>query len=421
MSIVNKNNLEIIIVSLLPFSLIIGPAVAEIFLLFLAFILIVNKDNLNLYTQKKIINITIIFFLLIFLTNLLNFIVSDYENIISLIKGTFFLRFLILIFLFSLIFQNLKKLEFFFFVVMSIIIFLISDTLVQEFFGKDFFGYEKLNNGRLSGPFKNEYIIGGVLLKFLIIFNLCFNLLYKELTLKKKILWFLINIFCLITILFSKERSSIILGIFYILWMLLFLNFFTKKNKIILFSLSIFFISTVFLVNKTLSKKFNDSFILIKNIVSNEKGSIPGYYAHFYSAIEIYKENKLIGSGIKQYRVECKKFLTKETILKKTIFKNFTEKQKNNFNKNICTTHPHYYLLEILAETGIIVLIFYIFLVFYILTKSFINFFPIIFVIFIPFVPTGSFFNNFNSFFIWIIFSLLLASLPSSNDKKNIN
>ena len=74
------------------------------------------------------------------------------------------------------------------------------------------------------------------------------------------------------------------------------------------------------------------------------------YFAHYDTAIEIFKNNKLNGIGNKNFRFEChdKKY--------------FKENQK--FTHQRCTTHPHQIHFELLSEQGLIG--YFIFILFFI-------------------------------------------------------
>ena len=84
------------------------------------------------------------------------------------------------------------------------------------------------------------------------------------------------------------------------------------------------------------------------------------HMAHFLTAIEIYKNNKLLGSGLKSFRNECKK----------SKYENINSK----FTKNRCSTHPHNIYLEILSETGLLGFIFILLINLYILQYLIFNF-----------------------------------------------
>ena len=58
----------------------------------------------------------------------------------------------------------------------------------------------------------------------------------------------------------------------------------------------------------------------------------------------IRKKNVFFGGGIKTFRINCK-FVDKLTV---------ESLKKKNRHVNICSTHPHNFYLQLLAETGII-------------------------------------------------------------------
>ena len=113
----------------------------------------------------------------------------------------------------------------------------------------------------------------------------------------------------------------------------------------------------------------------------------------YLTSYKIFKDNILIGIGIKNFRFECK------------------NKKYYINNKESCSTHPHNTYVQLLVETGIIgfMFIFGLFLYTFLVSlnhfiKLFINK-PIfsdfevcilssIFLTLWPFVPTGNFFNN---------------------------
>ena len=107
-------------------------------------------------------------------------------------------------------------------------------------------------------------------------------------------------------------------------------------------------------------------------------------------------QSPFFGHGPNNFRNSCKKF---------------------EYNEFSCSTHPHNILLQIISETGIIGLLFYIlaicFLIFILKIKSkdfkiLIRVITVYFLIyFIPFLPSGNFFNNYININFYLILSLL--------------
>ena len=112
----------------------------------------------------------------------------------------------------------------------------------------------------MSGPFKNEYIVGGVILKFyLIYYSLTFE---KLLSFNKKQVFFLILFnFSLFAILLSGERSTIILFLLLLVFNLIYLLLNNIKSLII-FVMSILIFSPLYYSN---SKFMIERFVSIKN------------------------------------------------------------------------------------------------------------------------------------------------------------
>ena len=74
---------------------------------------------------------------------------------------------------------------------------------------------------------------------------------------------------------------------------------------------------------------------------------------HFATAFKMFKDRPLIGQGANMFRKKC-------------------SDEKFFIEKSSCTTHPHNFLFQMLAETGIIGTFFYIF-IFSIITKNIIS------------------------------------------------
>ena len=135
-----------------------------------------------------------------------------------------------------------------------------------------------------------------------------------------------------------------------------------------------------------------------------------GYILHFRTAAQIWKENKVFGSGLKSFKHKC-----------------------TYGPGRTCGSHPHNYTLELLIDTGaigfiIMYLIFafaaFDFYKFYRYTSSAslkllsLPFFIITFVEFFPIKSSGSFFSTSNAS---VIFFMLAVTIGISSLKKNYN
>ena len=412
---------------LFPVSLLIGPMIGEVIMFFLIIFFSIQKIKIN---NKKLLLI----FSLFFISNIISSVLSEYSYLNNnfpspILKSFFHLRFLLFFLITILILQNEKYLKMFKVIIILCLVFLIFDTLIQSVYGKNIFGFEKSDIGRLSGPFKNEYIVGGVILKFyLIYFCISFNNLYK---INKELIFFLfISNLSLLAVLLSGERSSMVL--ISILFIFSFINLIIKNKKsVFVFVLSAFLFLPFYLKN---SNFMIDRF---GNILKDLKSSNPinvdqkndtlsnfisykfnelkityynyGYSAHYYSAYSLFKDNIFFGVGQRNYRIACKNIENKPDTIE--ILKDIDKNKKKKFLDNLCTTHPHQTYFEILSETGLLGLIFFSLIIictFINIVKSKNKYLlgPLV-IIFFPFVPTGSFFNNFNSMFLWTLLGVI--------------
>ena len=153
---------------------------------------------------------------------------------------------------------------------------------------------------------------------------------------------------------------------------------------------------------------FNLSYLKLRyfNQTSNVKNTF--YFNLYESGFEVFKNNKLLGVGNKNYRIET-----------------CNDIQKNN--KYICTTHPHQIYFELLSEHGLIGTLI-ILGIFYKLIFSKIsntirgkNYIKIgsltyLILVFLPIIPSGAFFTD----FVLTLFAINLAIFYATDDKLNI-
>ncbi len=377
-------------VYLIPFAIIIGNlalnSVAVICILVFYTLIFIKKEFVNLYKKY----LYILLFLLSFLV--LNLLLSSNQSLTSVALINFFKNYslFLIIFFCSCEIKNFNK--FFSIILFFTIIFVLLDVLYQHFFLVDIFGYQinSSHGRRLAGPFGEEGVAGTYMSK-LFFLSIIFFINNK---IAKKIIFPLILI-TLIIIILTNERSVSIMFFFTTLIFFIFYKYKLLYKLAILFStLTIIFL--IFINDNNLKSHFIDT--PLKAYKDNH------HKAHFLTAIEIFKDNKVIGSGVKTYRHICKKEKYRQI--------------ETKFFKDRCSTHPHNIYFEILSETGVVGLILILLLNFYILSFLIINFFKIkafrnetliifcnFFILFWPFQTTGSFFSSWNGIFYWIFFS----------------
>lgn len=392
------------LILIFPILLISGPLIPEIVIFFSIFYF---NIYFFFYKKNKIFRYQIFFCLIAWFTLIIGSLNSEYL-FISLEKSLFIFRFFLFIFFLIFLFSYYDDLIIMIYNFLQIaLVIIIIDSIFQYFFGFNILGMKY--QFRLSSFFGDEYILGSYLSKFYALF-LCLNFHENNrdnlLLNKKKLLKHAI-IFCFIyfVIILTGERAAFI---FLNSFILIFL-FLKKQTRFLGYWFVILvIISNLFLYNfnEGFKGRFVESLKEQINLDFKNKDFFPKDYAgYFNTSLEIYKSNKIMGSGVRTFRHECKEY-------------------KNIIN-NSCNTHPHNYFFEILSETGLIgILIFFIFLIYFLKNlfkylfvfknKNYLAYLNLyILLLFQPITTTGSFFNNWNL----CLNSFLLAIVLYSNNK----
>lgn len=406
------------LVALLPLSIILGNLAINITIILISVVgLIIYKYEIFNLKNKKYLLLLYIFFSYLILVTLVNnipYLELDPRYKENLLKSIFFLRFLLLFQIINkLIDDNNFNIKLFF-ISCSFFAFLLSiDIIIQVIFGKDLIN-NTITGHRPSGFFGEEHIAGSYLQKFSLFFIFLISLMIKK---KKFIIIILTYIFFLVPIILTANRMP---ALIFILSSILFLILQKKFKEILICSFIISFIFFLIIFNppsnseidKQIRQFYYDSVNIISkaprlfifNSYKGEKLNFSngnmGYLLHFNSGVQIWKENKFFGKGIKSMPLNCK----------------FKDNQT-------CNTHPHNYFIEILLSTGIfgLILIYSFFLIslkkflkFYFSVKNqklrliLVPFFLIIFFEFFPFRSSGSFFTTNNSVIIFLILAIFV-------------
>ena len=137
------------------------------------------------------------------------------------------------------------------------------------------------------------------------------------------------------------------------------------------------------------------------------------HFSHYYTAINIFKQNPIFGIGMKEFRIESSK-----------------KKYSPIDGAYGLGMHPHQVHFEILSELGIIGYILIISNLFYSIVNGLKNnrnkniFVKIaimyIVVSFIPLIPSGSFFTTYVATIYWINYALLIPTLIKKENLEKI-
>ena len=403
---------------LFPAAQISGPFLTDFFLILIAiiFLVIFNQDKEFIISKIFFFNLFIIFYIFLVTRS----IFSD-SVMLSLKSSATYIRFGIFSLAVFFILKNNKNFIRHFYIILFItLIILIFDGYFQFFTGKNIFGFKTVRPDRLGGLFFDELILGSYLSKMLPIF-FTFTFINKNVLNRRYV--FLIILLMYILIFLSGERSAFLLSTFYLILISPFLIK-LKKFIILLIFVVVSFSGLIFL-NKDIKSRYVDQ-MLTHSIYQNQDTFIlmPDHIGLFTSAIDIFQKNIFFGSGVKTFRINCK-YTDENKII---------SLKKELPTVAFCSTHPHNYYLQLLAETGItgFLFIFLIFLKLFFnylkqmyflinnkkeINKSYICILTGLIVMIWPLATTGSFFNN------WICSNLFLTIgiylFVSSNEIKN--
>ncbi len=388
----NLNQFISFLLIILPISLITGPAIPDISVVisifFLFFYLVYNKNITDLFTFGWF-RLFIIFWVYLLVSSL--FAYSTYH---SIGESIIFLRFLLIpILIYFFLFDNESKSKLVFIVIFISIIFVIVDSLFQFFnyssengFQNDLLGYypDFAPFNRLTGPFK-DLVPGAYVSKFAFLGVVFFHIFIKQLKFRYYLIIFYLGICGYLTFISGERMAFATFSLGILIYVI-----FNKKFK--RFSLSAAVIIMLLLIGFTIKihPSYNDYVIkesspielgLIvekkfkcnsktDNICTKEVNFQPSFisviknfkksaYGEIYSlALNMYKDNKLFGIGLNNFKKLCV-----ENIYYSNQLKNIS-----------CVTHPHNYYLQWLIETGPIGLFIFIAIIFsiisYVIKKS---------------------------------------------------
>ena len=413
----NNKNPSIIasyLIILLPIFLITGPFLTDvsIVLIDIIFLYYLFRFKDFKFLDNIYFKYLITFCLIITIRSL--FLDQANHLTVSLKSSGLYFRFIILIFATSYFLEKnvdlMKKFTLIFLLTLGI---LILDAYIQFIFGKNLLGFEITNNNKLNGMFDDRGVLGSYILRLL---PLTLAVIINQYGLKDNgyILTFILAI-SIILIFLSGSRSSFLLSVLFLV-LIIFLFKELRKKIVMLFIISIISFSILANFNKKIDQMIYYSIKdPVKQILLTPNNNIEKitffnkkfyifthiYQAHYFTGFNMFKDNKIFGQGNKMFRFLCKK-------------------NKFYVNYQSCSTHPHNFYIQLLAENGIIgfVFIFSIFMfIAYLLLRESIsrnikkvsNFnepsLLILIGIFMnlwPIVPSGNLYNNWLSALIYL-------------------
>ena len=302
----------------------------------------------------------------------------------SLKSSFFYIRILIFTLVINLI-LNLNEKNLFkilnVFILTFIILFI--DSSFQKIYGFNLIGIVSTHSARISSFFGDELILGSYLVKF---YPILVAFLYLIKTSRFLIYFFILSIISFVPIFLSAEKTAIIIFFIEFFSIIFFIKTNIRTKILIIFSLLILFLFMFFSFPKIKNRIYDQ---LIANSANFKYLYTRVHTEHYISSLKMFGDNPIIGIGPKMFRKLCNK----------------NEYKISEFS---CSTHPHNYSVQILAETGIFGFVSFI-LFYFFLIKDFIRLtlqknnnkykFPLysLFIInlvnFMPLFPSGNF-NN---------------------------
>ena len=415
-------NLNIFLLSFLPFALAAGPAIVEIIVFFNILLFFILKKKVR---YDKFDLWIIIFYLYLIISSSL----SDFKTD-SLFTSILLFRFILLYYVFKYYILSEYRFNIINLTLIALSItftILIFDGFSQYFLKISIFGTELSEINRMTMHFrKEEYIMGSYLSKMIPIFLGLWFFKYKNLNLRINFLLFVLLILTLCCMVLSNDRAATYLIISFIFGLIILSNLkiFSKILTFAAFLLAI--ILVVYFIPSIKNRYLESTFMEILgkndiNAIENQeilKGDdkrlnffnfkinsnklyifSTAHEAHIKTSLNMFLHNKLFGVGPNNFRKLC------------------SEKDYGIYEERGCATHPHHILSQILAETGILGFLFFITTFFYLVFKLFKQFFYknknfclctlylFYFLTLMPFLPSGNIFNN------WYIYSITLPFL----------
>ncbi|MDA9686750.1 O-antigen ligase family protein [bacterium] len=400
---------------LLPLALLTGPFLPDIIicLIGISVTFLIIKEKKYTYIKNKYST----FFLLFCLYLIISSFFAE-SIIISLESSLFYFRFgLFAICVWYLIDNNKKFIKNFSIFLLVTFAFALLDGYYQYYNDIGIFGFE-YPGVRLSLLLDDRAILGGYLSR---LFPLLLAVLIYSYDLKKSniLLIMLILILTDILIFISGERTALGLLFLSTVFIIVFLSKY-KKIRFFTFLISLVLMTLIMLLNPSIKERNIDQ--TINEITGGKQLTAGGYkdillfskihQSYIVSGWKMFVDKPLLGQGPKMWRVLCDD----------TRFNQIENKYK-------CSTHPHNSYAQLLAETGILGLVFIIILYFKLLKLIFVHCLLLIrkqeyllsdfqicliacfMVTLWPFIPSQNFFNNWINIIYYLPIGFFLHSL----------
>ena len=366
---------------LIPIFLVTGPFLSDLALsiIVIFFLIFIYKEKKFDVFKNNFFKIFFFFYIYIVLNSFI-----QNQNFDSIKISLSYLRFGIFVLAIIYILDNesiiLKKLFNIFLIIFSI---LIVDGFYQFLKGENILGYPLVNGVRVTSLFNDESILGSYLSRLFPIFFGLLIYLHKKINRFQYALSCILFIFAEVIIYISGERASFFFMNLSAIFILMALRNFRKFRLITLLTSLALIIVVSFAFPITKQRVIYQT--LDQMGIAEDKKIVMFSHQHnelYKTAINIFRDNVLIGVGVKNFRNKC----------------NLDKYKESDFS---CSTHPHNSYLQLISELGLIGLIFGI-LVITIFTKH----------IILHFKYKLKNINYFNDFQVCLLSSILITLWP---------
>lgn len=396
---------------LIPIFLVTGPFLSDLALsiIVIFFLIFIYKEKKFDVFKNNFFKIFFFFYIYIVLNSFI-----QNQNFDSIKISLSYLRFGIFVLAIIYILDNesniLKKLFNIFLIIFSI---LIVDGFYQLLKGENILGYPLVNGVRVTSLFNDESILGSYLSRLFPIFFGLLIYLHKKINRFQYALSCVLFIFAEVIIYISGERAAFFFMNLSAIFILMTLRNFRKFRLITLL------VSLALIIVVSFAFPITKQRVIYQTLdqmgIAKDKKIVMFSHQHnelYKTAINIFRDNVLIGVGVKNFRNKC----------------NLDKYKESDFS---CSTHPHNTYIQLISELGLVGLIFGIFVItmfakhiilhfkYKLYNINYFNDFQVcllssILITLWPLVPTGNLFNNWLNIIYYYPVGILLWSL----DKK---
>ena len=398
------------LVILLPVALITGPAVPDIFLSFIALYFLLKSLFKNLWEYYR--HPIIWGFLAFSIYGIIRSVFSEFPVESLTNEGSvFYFRYIFFALgVWYLLDHNPYLSKCLLYICLLCIFVVTVDGFYQYFMNVNLFGNAKYLPTRLTGMFGDEPIIGRYI-AYLSIFS--FALIYQNFTVSKRMMILSISFLVVaeVIVFFSGERSPLFYLTLFSFFILIFIPHYRLYRLIGIFA-SIAIIFSIMQINPKAKERIVD--LSVDQISETKLPFLPYselHERHYIVGLKMFQDNPIFGLGTNTFRFQC-------------------EKEKYFYKDGGCTTHPHHFYIQTLAELGLVGFFFIFGFFLYLLWKGlkqlyylFISdnkrlisfdyflFFMVIFVFWWPLIPHMSLYNNWNNVLMMLPLGYLLKIL----------